>query len=151
MDSGWRCIKENVIPSDAILERLKCGQGSCGGSNCSENAAMCIECFPAGHAACSNNNQQFLNGRNNNNPDDLVIKAVGARGHGLFTREQIMPNSFIIEYTGVYCEILEGEYVVALKGGLGIDAGSYGSKARYINHSCCEPNVVMEEWHVPDC
>lgn len=83
------------------------------------------------------------------------------KGIGLFTKEAIPENKFIIEYIGEVIgreEFLqhmnraksnkfEDLYFFALSQIMFIDASIYGNNARFINHSC-DPNTVPQKWIV---
>lgn len=91
----------------------------------------------------------------------LETKHTRYRGIGLYSKEEIPEEKFIIEYVGE--EINEDEYLqrmeqaqstdaknfyfFALGKKLYIDATFFGNNARYINHSC-NPNARAEKWTV---
>lgn len=84
-----------------------------------------------------------------------------SKGWGLFAKEDIPPEKFVIEYMG---EVIDGTefgqrfkrakdkkqnnfYFLTLGSNLYIDAFNYGNEARFINHSC-DPNVEPNKWTV---
>jgi histone-lysine N-methyltransferase SETD2 len=89
----------------------------------------------------------------------LSVFDAGLKGRGLLAREPCSAGDFVVEYVGVavrkeYLDRLFAEYksermlyIMALDGGVYIDARYRGGIARYINHSC-EPNCRVERWKV---
>jgi histone-lysine N-methyltransferase SETD2 len=89
----------------------------------------------------------------------LSVFDAGLKGRGLLAEEACSPGDFVVEYVGVavrreYLDRLFAEYksermlyIMALDGGVYIDARNRGGVARYINHSC-EPNCRVDRWKV---
>lgn len=84
-----------------------------------------------------------------------------AKGWGLYAKEVIPNEKFVIEYMG---EIIDRDefdtrfnrtktnmednyYFLSLENGLYIDAAVHANRGRFINHSC-EPNVTTNKWTV---
>lgn len=144
--------KENICSCTAT-DVSPCGIDS----NC-VNQLLFVECDPATCPAkekCLN--QFFKSGPRY----DFEIRLTSERGFGLFAKEKIPYQAFIIEYVGEVIDQnefnLRFERAKASKEGnfyfltLGhtfyIDAGPYGNDARFINHSC-EPNSATKKWNV---
>lgn len=126
-------------------------------SNC-VNQLLFIECDPSTCPAkdkCMN--QCFENGPRYG----LEIRLTSERGFGLFAKEKIPSQAFIIEYVGEVIDHIDFQvrfgranatkednfYFLTLGNGYYIDAGPYGNEARFINHSC-EPNSATKKWNV---
>jgi len=80
-------------------------------------------------------------------PANTTVKKSSA-GLGLFAGEAIIPEQFIIEYTGDRVTATEanrrgGLYLFEVTDTLTIDGKGREHKARYINHSCV-PNAEAE-------
>jgi hypothetical protein len=83
----------------------------------------------------------------------------GEYGHGLFTLQDLPPDTIIVEYCGEVIsekeclrrmsdyKSTEHFYFASLQSGLVLDAAVYGSTARFANHSC-EPNCTLQKWTV---
>lgn len=126
-------------------------------SNC-YNAVLNIECDPElcpAKAKCQNQNfhrgEQFA----------FHVKMTDSKGWGLYAKEEMPVDRFIIEYMGEVIDSVEFEqrfnratankddnfYFLTLGNNLYIDAKVYGNEARFINHSC-DPNVAPNKWTV---
>lgn len=88
-----------------------------------------------------------------------AVKNCGAKGWGLYAKEDLAPDTLVIEYVG---EIIDGErkeerlfegkktkkfYMMTLNASETIDATSKGNRSRFLNH-CCDPNCVTQKWLV---
>lgn len=126
-------------------------------SNC-QNALLKFECDPdlcPAQNMCRNKNfhrgAQFA----------FEVKMTQSNGWGLYAKEDIPSDQFIVEYMGEVVDKAEFDrrfesaknnnadnyYFFALENGLYIDAAEYGNVARFINHSC-EPNSSVIKWTV---
>ncbi|KAL4422425.1 hypothetical protein ABPG75_008622 [Micractinium tetrahymenae] len=122
------------------------------------NRMLNIECVeeycPGGHR-CSN--QMFTK----REYARIEVRRAGAKGFGLFAKEDLKAGQFVIEYLG---EVLEEEeyhrrkeyfietgqrhyYFMNVGNGEVIDASRRGNLGRFINHSC-EPNCETQKWVV---
>lgn len=155
-------IKSNIVLAKfkkAEYSKCKClpdDSAPCTIANKCYNAAMYIECNPnicSVKDMCQNRNfhrkEVFL----------LQVKMTQSKGWGLFAREEIPADGFVIEYVGEVIESAEFDkrfdraienkennyYFVTLENQMYIDATVYGNKARFINHSC-DPNVEPNKW-----
>lgn len=129
------------------------GSDTCINDKCF-NVYSKIECAPE---LCNQNckNQHF----GINNSYKLQIKLTDAKGWGLFAKENMPSNMFVIEYVGEIIDKCEMErrfisaiecreehfYFVGMNSKLFIDGRNYGNESRFINHSC-DPNTVLEKW-----
>jgi len=85
----------------------------------------------------------------------VVKKRSAIHNFGLFAKEDIAPNSFIIEYKGELITPIEAEirerlyapsgtsYLFEIAENKIIDGGRKGNIAKYINHSC-DPNCKVK-------
>ncbi|XP_055324412.1 nuclear receptor binding SET domain protein isoform X2 [Sitodiplosis mosellana] len=126
-------------------------------SNC-YNAMLNFECDPdlcPAKDKCQNQNfhrgEQF----------SFQVKMTKSKGWGLFAKEKIPAEKFIIEYMGEVIDSVEFDqrfsrakankddnyYFLTLGQNMYIDAAVYGNEARFINHSC-DPNVAPNKWTV---
>ncbi|KAL3817761.1 hypothetical protein ACHAXA_002405 [Cyclostephanos tholiformis] len=126
----------------------------CVNTNCA-NFAIQEECGSNCPASplCNNNRIQQKRWKK------LTVFDAGLKGRGLLAGEACSPGDFVVEYVGVavrreYLDRLFAEYksermlyIMALDGGVYIDARHRGGIARYINHSC-EPNCRVDRWKV---
>lgn len=126
-------------------------------SNCL-NAITNIECDPELCPAKDKcQNQNFHNGEQY----AFEIRKTESKGWGLFAKEEIPADKFVIEYMGEVIDSVEFDqrfnranankddnyYFLILGQNLYIDAAIYGNEARFINHSC-DPNVMHIKWSV---
>ena len=110
------------------------------------NRLLCCECINCSKY-CTNN--KFQNRIYKNVVKKKISNVVG---YGLYTKEKINKNEFIIEYIG---EVIDNEelekrtednindgrfYFLTLSSTRHIDALNKGNLSRYANHSC-DPNV----------
>ncbi|XP_031620271.1 probable histone-lysine N-methyltransferase Mes-4 isoform X2 [Contarinia nasturtii] len=126
-------------------------------SNCL-NAITNIECDPElcpAKEKCQN--QNFHKGEQY----PFEIRKTECKGWGLFAKEEIPAEKFVIEYMGEVIDSVEFDqrfnranankddnyYFLTLGQNLYIDAAVYGNEARFINHSC-DPNVMHMKWSV---
>lgn len=130
----------------------------CSAENRCWNVATKVECDPDKCAAKQKcQNQQFRRGTS----FAFDVKKTESKGWGLFAKDGIPANSFIIEYKGEVIDDVEFKqrfsratanidvnyYFLKLDKNLYIDAKDYGNEARFINHSC-DPNSVPIKWSV---
>ncbi|XP_031626913.1 probable histone-lysine N-methyltransferase Mes-4 [Contarinia nasturtii] len=138
------CLPEDLAP---------CGIGS----NCI-NAATNIECDPEQCPAKDKcQNQNFHKGKQY----DVEIRLTEFKGWGLFAKEEIPAETFVMEYLGEVIDNFEFQdrfkraksdnadnyYFATLGKNLYIDAEFEGNEARFINHSC-NPNTKTENFCV---
>lgn len=126
-------------------------------SNC-YNAMLNYECDPSlcpAKEKCQN--QNFSRGEQ----FEFQVQMTSWKGWGLFAKEEIPVDRFIIEYMGEVIDAVEFEqrftratankddnyYFLFLGNNLYIDAKSFGNEARFINHSC-DPNTATQKWMV---
>ena len=87
----------------------------------------------------------------------IEVRPSAIHGLGVFARRPIAEGTRLIEYAGEVVSEAEGDarydegamarhqtYLMALEGGLCIDAAVGGNESRFINHSC-EPNCQAVE------
>ena len=143
------------------LEVTECICTADEGSRCGEdclNRMMYIECdvktCPAGKL-CQN---QRMSKRRYSKIKEFKTEA---RGWGMRALEDLSPGDLIIEYVGEVIDdaecrrrLLQQEksntvsyYMLALDGGMVIDARLKANMARFANHSC-SPNCVTQKWNV---
>ncbi|MBX2866398.1 SET domain-containing protein-lysine N-methyltransferase [Candidatus Kaiserbacteria bacterium] len=85
-------------------------------------------------------------------PADVRVGRSSA-GLGLFTKEDLVKDDFIIEYIGEHISHEEsdrrgGKYLFTLNDDIIVDGKDRKNKARYINHSCrpnCDAEIEDEE------
>lgn len=126
-------------------------------SNC-VNPLTFVECDPdlcPAKDKCQN--QNFHRGEQYS----FQVQWTESKGWGLFAKEEIPPEKFVIEYMGEVIDSSEFDqrfkrsfankddnyYFLTLGNPLYIDAAAFGNEARFINHSC-EPNVKPMKWTV---
>lgn len=144
--------KENVCGCKAT------DSSPCGVESDCVNQHLLIECDPKlCKAGDKCNNQCFRNGP----VFAFEVRLTDSRGFGLFAKEQIPLNAFIIEYVGEVIDSTEFNlrfqrsksnkednfYFLTMGNNFYIDAGPCGNDARFINHSC-EPNSATKKWNV---
>lgn len=119
------------------------------------NATTNFECDPKQCPAKENClNQHFRKGLQ----FKLKIEPTNLKGFGLFAKQDIPANQFVIEYVGEVINKDEFDkrmktkknnaeklYFLELGDNLYIDADKHGNEARFINHSC-DPNVEPVKW-----
>lgn len=121
------------------------------------NVATQVECDPdlcPAKDKCQN--QKFHQGEK----FAFDIKMTESKGWGLYAKETIPMDEFIIEYMGEVIDNHElnqrfsratsnkdDNYYFLKLGNLYIDAKLYGNEARFINHSC-DPNAKPVKWTV---
>lgn len=149
-----RKVSEEV---PAICDCLPSDNFPCGpDSNCI-NRSLFIECSVecSKYKACLN--QRFAK----RSYSKVELKYFNMKGWGLIAKENILCDSFIIEYVGQIVDTDEfnrrfsqmvakktkNVYIMALPNGNFIDADTHGNEARFINHSC-DPNCVPYKWSV---
>lgn len=143
---------------DAYLGDTPCGcEENCGtGIQMCKNIAMNVECGVSCRFGdkCENKKFQFKRYAK------LSVHESPQKGLGVFAKQDIEKDNFIIEYMGEfvkgkeqikkrlakYMNLKENHYVLACKGNY-IDATRMGNIARFINHSC-DPNCRVEFWTV---
>ncbi|TYZ68736.1 hypothetical protein PybrP1_009320 [[Pythium] brassicae (nom. inval.)] len=120
------------------------------------NRAVLVECVES-HCPCGVRcaNQRIQRGV----MPAVSIEDCGAKGLGLFLRQEVRAGDFVGEYMGEIVTETEyhmrrlryhhekHRYMMVLSGGEVIDATRMGGYARFINHSC-EPNCGVEKWEV---
>ncbi|KAH0829989.1 hypothetical protein FOPE_10740 [Fonsecaea pedrosoi] len=86
-----------------------------------------------------------------------VFQTHTRRGRGLRTDEDLPQDVFVGEIKGVVRDKRDSDgdrsgshFRVALSNGRELDATHVNSQARYINHTCGEPNCGTEEWEGAD-
>ena len=131
------------------------------GSGCGEecvNRLVLTECDPK-FCPCSTacKNQRF----SRKEFKGIEVKRSSKKGHGLFSKENIKPGEFVLEYVG---EVLHEEayeerkrqyarekrrhfYFMTLSSSETIDATIRGGVGRFLNHSC-DPNCETQKWMV---
>lgn len=142
---------------EAVSSDTPCGcEQNCGsGIEVCRNIIMNIEC---GNSCgfqdnCGNKNFQFKRYAK------LAVLETPLKGLGVFAKEDIAKDQFIIEYVGEfigkkplqqrlakYKQLKKDHYVLACKRNY-IDATVMGNIARFVNHSC-QPNCRIEFWEV---
>lgn len=163
-------IKSNRIPAhlrhsltDVDFEAECCGCSAselspCGPKSTCYNQACYIECDEQScNAGIRCQNRCFANGAK----IGFDVGLTQRRGFGLFAKQRIPPNAFLIEYVGEVIDRQEYEsrlkcviaaqsgefYFMHVLRGIFIDAVHYGNESRFINHSC-DPNTVFMKWIV---
>lgn len=88
------------------------------------------------------------------NSDLVQVKISTIHGMGCFAKENINPETVILEYEGEIIDELEairrskcqlyvyGDYIFSLENGYYIDAALTQCKAKFVNHSC-DPNLYV--------
>ncbi|KAF3768223.1 SET domain-containing protein [Cryphonectria parasitica EP155] len=86
-----------------------------------------------------------------------VFKTYTRRGRGLRTDEDLPQDIFVGEIKGVVRDMRDSDgdwssshFRMALSNGRELDATHVNSQARYVNHTCGEPNCGWEEWEGAD-
>lgn len=130
----------------------------CSTENNCLNVATQVECDPdlcPAKEKCQN--QKFHRGEK----FSFEVKMIEAKGWGLFAKEDIPNDHFILEFKGEVIDNIElnqrlsratanndvNYYFLKLTNNLYIDAKIYGNEARFINHSC-DPNAAPKKWNV---
>lgn len=126
-------------------------------NNC-YNALLSYECDPdlcPAKEKCQN--QNFRRGEQY----AFEVKMTETKGWGLFAKQEIPIEKFVIEYMGEVIDSVnfdqrfnratankdDNYYFLTLGKMLYIDAKDFGNEARFINHSC-DPNVAPKKWSV---
>lgn len=160
-------IRINHFVHPAKFEGNECFEDECecsatDVSPCSEdsnclNYVVNVECKNTCNAGSMCKNQRF----EKRQYVPLESRHVDAKGWGMFAKETIPPNTFIIEYVGevitanefrhryeaAVSQQKQNFYFLSLGNGLYIDAEFKGNIARFINHSC-DPNCITQKWRV---
>lgn len=141
-----------------ICDCRKVDPAPCSAKNNCVNVATEVECdpnlCPAGERC---HNQQFHRGAQKS----FEVKLTKTKGWGLFAKEDIPINDFLIEYKGEIIDNAEmnqrfiqttahkdvNYYFMKLSNKLHIDGRTYGNEARFINHSC-GPNTTPRKRNV---
>lgn len=159
----YRKIKTNKVIAklkDQEYTECKCRKDDpapCSTESDCWNVATQVECDPAlcpAKERCQN--QKFHRGEQ----FAFEIKMTESKGWGLYAKEEIPIDAFIIEYMGEVIDNNElnqrftrafdnkdDNYYFLKLGYLYIDAKLFGNEARFINHSC-DPNAKPVKWTV---
>lgn len=162
----YKPLKVNKISAkfeDGECNECKCSANMTDPAPCSiesdcENVLLNIECDPNVCPA-----KEKCQNRNFNKGEQFAfdVKMTDSKGWGLFAKEEIPENRFIIEYMGEVIDSVEFDqrfnrakankddnyYFMYLVKNMYIDAKHYGNNARFINHSC-DPNAESNKWTV---
>jgi len=160
---NYQSIRSNLYPSDR--PRLKNGGSRCGcepilnmpGCNTTDclNFMMFAECDPSKCALKSSCENNRLRTRKY---CKTAVKYCGAKGWGLYAKEDLLPDTLVIEYVG---EIIDGErkeerlfegkktkkfYMMTLNASETIDATSKGNRSRFfeplLRSELCDTKMV---------
>ena len=116
------------------------------------NFSTQIECNPE-YCGANCRNQRFAKQQYKK----IEVKETPGKGHGLFTKEVIRADEFIMQYCGeIICTKTMDErakntvnathlYLQNLSPNVYLDARFKGNITRFTNHSC-EPNITQERW-----
>ncbi|DBB04664.1 hypothetical protein WJX77_006462 [Trebouxia sp. C0004] len=164
----WQHISRNIythrqrkVEKEDDIMICTCPQPADGAPGCGPdclNRRLAVECHPE-WCPCGQqcSNQMFAQQRY----AKIDQRRAGAKGFGLFTKEDLQAGQFIIEYIG---EVLEEDeyhrrkgfylesaqrhyYFMNVGNGEVIDACRKGALGRFINHSC-DPNCETQKWLV---
>ncbi|KAL0033139.1 hypothetical protein WJX79_005261 [Trebouxia sp. C0005] len=164
----WQHISRNIythrqrkVEKEDDIMICTCPQPADGAPGCGPdclNRRLAVECHPE-WCPCGDqcSNQMFAQQRY----AKINQRRAGAKGFGLFTKEDLQAGQFIIEYIG---EVLEEDeyhrrkgfylesaqrhyYFMNVGNGEVIDACRKGALGRFINHSC-DPNCETQKWLV---
>lgn len=162
----YEWIRSNKIPrhlqrfvkSDLEVEVCDCNDSDptpCGINSYCLNHLCYVECADTCRLGARCQNQNFKNGVR----VEVEVLATNGKGLGLFAKQRIPANSFVIEYVGEIidqCEWKNREQILNVSrshqyflkmNSVYIDAMHYGNESRFINHSC-DPNTLMTKWTV---
>lgn len=138
---------EHIVACDCQPSDLEENEKGCSNETCS-NAQTCIECGENCRLGDRCGNRRFKN----KEYVKCIVKNSEKKDYCLWAVSEIPEGKFLMEFVG---EILttkekatrESEYMMHLFSGFFIDAGKFGNKSRFINHSC-DPNAKLEKWWV---
>ncbi|KAG1688844.1 hypothetical protein DVH05_003021 [Phytophthora capsici] len=147
-------IDRNVVDVSLEVATDMDEEERCGcGETCTRTCPNYLSYF-----LCNENNCGALGDCGNRFIEHYRLEVVHSSvGGGVCCMTDIPKGSFVLEYVGELIDELEFRersdvsYVVRLKAktttgeSLYLDAGKFGNKARFVNHSC-RPNCVLEEY-----